>query len=165
MTTDEIQLRADVAALRDAPRWWHQLAASREPDFIIGGKDNPYLRRWFVVPRNLHMNIYLHHFLRSDDDRALHSHPWLWNESLLLEGSYIEHLPGPYEVLRTEGESVRRSGEAWHRVELINGPVWTLFLTGPVVREWGFLCPQGFVHWRDFTAPDDKGAIGKGCGE
>ena len=57
----------------DLPIWAADLSASRPPDRIIGGKDNPYLLRWHVVPRNPQQNIYLHHFLRSDDDRALHS--------------------------------------------------------------------------------------------
>ena len=52
------------------------IATKRHPDFIVGGKDNPYLLRWFVIPRNPVFNIYLHRFLRSDDDRALHDHPW-----------------------------------------------------------------------------------------
>jgi hypothetical protein len=62
---------------------------ARAPDVIIGGHDNPYLLRWFIIPRNPIFNIYLHQFLRSDDDRALHDHPWPWC-SILLRGSYAE---------------------------------------------------------------------------
>lgn len=144
------------------PDWVRDLATSRPPDVLIGGKENPYLRRWWVVPRNTSQNIYLHHFLRSDDDRALHSHPWEWNSSLILHGRYLEHTPTGI-IQRHDGEFIHRVGEAWHRIELTDGPVWTLFLTGPIVREWGFDCPQGFVHWKDFTASDDPGAIGRGC--
>ena len=36
-------------------------------------------------------NLYLHEFSRSDDDRALHDHPWLFNLSVLLSGTYVEH--------------------------------------------------------------------------
>jgi hypothetical protein len=139
------------------------LTIPRAPDFIIGGADNPYLRRWWVIPRNKWFNIYLHQFLRDDDDRALHDHPWKFNASILLKGRYTEVLP--------DGRKLRRSGciyfrphKAPHRVELIgNKPVWTLFITGPVVREWGFYCPQGWRHWRTFTDTRDKGAIGRGC--
>src|SRR5690606_10870352 len=35
-------------------------------------------------------NLYVHVFLRDDDDRALHDHP-SWAVSLLLDGSYLEH--------------------------------------------------------------------------
>src|SRR5690242_14714107 len=62
----------------------------RPPDVIIGGRDRPYMLRWFVIPRNRFFNIYLHHFHRSDDDRALHDHPWL-NLSIILQGEYVEH--------------------------------------------------------------------------
>src|SRR3546814_8204117 len=42
----------------------------RKPDITIGGEDNPYLRRWYIIPRNRWFNVYLHEFLRDDDDRA-----------------------------------------------------------------------------------------------
>ena len=68
------------------------LTAPRPPDYLIGADGSVYLERWWLIPCNRIMNIYLHHFLRSDDYRALHDHPWC-NLSLLLSGSYIEHLP------------------------------------------------------------------------
>lgn len=148
-------------------------AQRRAPDFVIGGPAKPYLLRWWLIPRNPVLNVYLHCFLRSDDDRALHTHPWLFNLSWLLLGQYREWMPftsicpGPYDngdsADRVAGDIKFRWGAAPHRVELTNGPCWTLFITGPRVREWGFLCPKGFVHWKKFTAPGDKGAVGKGC--
>ncbi|MGF3022666.1 hypothetical protein ACQVP2_07540 [Methylobacterium aquaticum] len=155
------------------------IADRRAPDVVIGGEADPYLRRWWVIPRNRRLNIYLHHFCRSDDDRALHDHPW-GNASLLLRGSYREIVPvdpanpagETQTLLREEGAFVlRRSGEMAHRIDLLrtNGveqPVWTLFITGPNVRSWGFWCPKGWVHWREFTNPADGGAtVGRGCGE
>ena len=148
----------------------------REPDVVIGGAADPYLRRWWVIPRNRWFNIYLHQFLRSDDDRALHDHPWI-NCSLLLEGSYAEHLidldvehdapvGGLMVAIRRAGDVVMRRPTAAHRIGLYCGPVWTLFVTGPRVREWGFLCPQGWKHWKDFTAWRDDGdshRVGPGC--
>jgi hypothetical protein len=160
------------------------IAQKRPADYIIGGIDDPYLRRWFVIPRNPVFNIYLHQFLRSDDDRALHDHPWLFNASVMLLGQYLEHTikDGGVEVVSKPqtGDWKFRWGPAPHRVELFhagfatgNGKVcaignplscWTVFITGPRVREWGFHCPQsGWIHWKAFTARDDKGAIGKGC--
>lgn len=161
--------------------WLHrqlrQRVAERRPsDVVIGGVEDPYLVRWWVIPRNPVFNIYLHLFLRSDDDRALHDHPWV-NCSLLLEGRYAEHLvdlavtPDVPEgttmvAIRTAGELVFRGPRAAHRIELIDGPVWTLFVTGPRVREWGFHCPKGWKHWQDFTAfrsTGDSGRVGPGC--
>ena len=139
----------------------------REPDFVIGGRSWPYLLRWWVIPRNWLLNAYLHLFLRSDDDRARHTHPWLWNMSVLLRGKYREWFgDGPNDYVDRVAPAFKfRWGAAAHRIELIDGPVWTLFITGPRWREWGFLCPKGFVHWRDFTAPEDPGSTGPGCGE
>ena len=140
---------------------------ARDPDFVIGGSEQPYLLRWWLIPRNRVFNAYLHEFRRSDDDRALHDHPW-WNCSILLKGSYYEHLPGGRVELRCAGDIVFRKAQAAHRIELIEGPngtvrCWTLFLTGPTIRQWGFLCPQGWRHWKEFVSPKDKGAVGRGC--
>jgi hypothetical protein len=144
------------------------VGCKRDPDVVIGGVERPYLERWWVIPRNRFCNLYLHLFLRDDDDRALHDHPWV-NCSILLVGSYIEHtIPAGgvhRKVIRHAGDVVVRGPKAAHRIELpADGETcWTLFLTGPVVRSWGFHCPQGWRHWRDFTAKEDPGQIGRGC--
>jgi len=147
-----------------------QRLTRRRPDFVVGGHDNPYLMRWFIIPRNPVFNIYFHFFLRDDDDRALHDHPW-FNMSLLLQGSYIEHTiraGGVHvETLRRAGTFKFRSPWAAHRIALIDGkPCSTLFITGPKIRAWGFHCPRGWVHWEKFTNPCDRGAtVGRGCGD
>ena len=144
--------------------------ARRPPDVVIGDGNPPYLRRWWIIPRNPVFNIYLHQFGASDDDRALHSHPWLFNASIVLRGFYREHQPDGSKPLRVQGNAFWRWGSAWHRVELLPTvwgqpyPCWTLFITGPRVRQWGFACPQGFVHWKRFTDPATGGTtIGRGC--
>jgi len=142
-------------------------AFRRPPDFVIGGQADPYLRRWWVIPRNRVFNIYLHELLRSDDDRALHDHMYI-NASLILQGGYVEHTIAAggvhHRVARRCGDVVFRVPRTAHRLE-VQGPCWSLFITGPRVREWGFHCPRGWVHWRDFTAPNDTGLVGHGCGE
>lgn len=139
----------------------------RAPDVVIGGTGDPYLARWWVIPRNPVLNVYLHLFLRSDDDRALHDHPWA-NASIVLSGEYTEHqiLAGgvcPRLVRRAGDIVVRPSGRIAHRIELHDGPCWTLFLTGPRYRTWGFHCPDGWVRWQDFTAGKQGELIGRGC--
>lgn len=145
--------------------WASSIMRSREPDFVIGPVDNPYLRRWWITPRNdFGPNVYLHEILRSDDDRALHDHPWA-NTSMLLDGGYIEHTPeGVFE--RRAPWVGSREAESLHRLEVEDGGrAVTLFITGPKVRDWGFDCPNGWVPWQVFTASDNPGEIGRGCGE
>lgn len=149
-----------LSMLKRAASW---IAYRRPADVVIGGHEDPYLLRWFVIPRNPVCNVYLHLFLRSDDDRALHDHPWA-SISLLLDGEYTEHLADNQKRLLRAGDMrVRMSGKLAHRIELHKGPCWTLFVTGPRYRQWGFHCPQGWRHWREFTNPSDPGAIGRGC--
>lgn len=142
------------------------IARSRDPDFVIGGQERPYIRRWWLIPRNKLFNIYLHQVLRSDDDRALHDHPWA-NISILLMGEYVEHTIAAGGIHRRRmlrrGDVKCRRARAAHRIE-IDGQAWSLFITGPVVREWGFHCERGWVHWRAFTNPADGGSTtGRGC--
>lgn len=129
----------------------------RKPDRIIGGEENPYMLRWYVIPRNKYFNIYLHHFLRSDDDRALHTHPWNFNISILCKGTYLEHLPDKIKR-RSAGSLVFRGKKSSHRIELTDGPVWTIFITGRVVQKWGFICKEKLVYWKEFHHNN-------GCGE
>lgn len=143
---------------------WARNVRQREPDFVIGPADNPYIRRWWLVPRNEFQNVYLHEILRSDDDRALHDHPWD-NRSLLIEGRYIEHTPDGV-FFREPGSVIARRAEDSHRLEVSNGGyAVSLFFTGQKVREWGFWCPNGWVHWRDFTAGENGELVGRGCGD
>jgi hypothetical protein len=148
-------------------RWWNRLAQSRSPDFIIGEEPQPYLRRWWVIPRNNFFNIYLHQFLRSDDDRALHDHMYV-NVSYLLEGIYIEHTIAQGGVHRQQlykvGDLRFRLPATAHRIE-VDAPCWSLFITGPRVRQWGFHCPKGWRHWKVFVDERDHGKIGRGCEE
>ena len=130
---------------------------NRKADQIIG--DN-YLYRWFLIPKNRFFNIYLHKFCSSDDDRALHDHPW-WSVSFLLKGEFIEHRFSSVRII-PRLFPVFRSAKFAHRLEVVQGPVWTLFITGPKVRSWGFYCPNGWRHWRKFT--DSSGRfVGDGC--
>lgn len=140
-----------------------RVVCARQPDVVIGGGDRgSYLHRWHLIRRNPLFNIYLHNFRRSDDDRALHDHPWA-NVSFLLRGSYTEHTIAAggihHRTVRHAGDLKARLPGAAHRIELTHGDCWTLFITGPKVRHWGFHHPTcGWVHWLDFTAQDGNGA-------
>lgn len=137
--------------------------SSRNPDFVIGPPDDPYLVRWWLRRDREEGSIYLHCICHDDDDRALHDHPWS-STSIVLRGQLREVMPDGERIL-SPGDIVSRSAKDAHRLEVVDGPVWTLFITGAVEREWGFHCPNGWVHWREFTSADNKGEIGRGCGE
>lgn len=137
---------------------------SRPPDFIIGDQENPYMKRWWIQRDRNRGCVYLHQILRSDDDRALHDHPWHCT-SIILQGELIEVLQDRQQILRP-GSITSRAADVPHRLVIEGEPVWSLFITGPKIRSWGFHCPNGWVHWREFTNPDDNGAtVGRGCGE
>jgi len=143
----------------DLAPWAEQVMASRSPDFVIG---DDYLRRWWIVPRNKQANVYLHMIRNSDDDRALHDHPWD-STSVIISGGYIEHTPEG-SFARVSGDVITRKAEDAHRLEIVAGqPAVTLFLTGPNIREWGFHCPNGWRVWTEFVDARDKGQIGRGC--
>jgi hypothetical protein len=131
----------------------NMLVGDRGPDEVINddinGTDVPYLLRWFVRKGAEDGNrIYLHCFMRSDYERALHDHT-SQSTSIILQGGYIEHMPDEV-VCRREGDIIVRSAYARHRVELLNNQVsWSLFLLGPKVRDWGFYCQDGWKPWRE----------------
>jgi len=120
--------------------------------------------RWYLVPRNRWFNVYLHKIVRSDDDRALHDHPWA-SLSVIINGRYVEQTDAGRRSYRC-GSIIYRGSGYRHRIEVATGEcAWTLFITGPKVREWGFWCPKGFVVWHEFVDINDTGSVGRGCGE
>lgn len=159
--------------------WLIARGQRRAPDFVIQNNQGVYLRRWWLLPRNPIFNLYLHQIVGSDDDRALHCHPW-FNVSVILRGHYLERLPRNqsqdngfdyvrgfyYDVSREAGQLAFRLGHHRHRLILpANGECWTLFVTGPTYRRWGFYCRHGWMHWAKFVDARDKGRVGAGCGE
>ncbi len=129
----------------------------RQPDEVIG---ESYMSRWHLRRKQGHHNLYLHRYQGSDDDRALHDHPWR-SVGVVLWGRL-------YEVT-DQGEQrlwplipKYRSAKYAHRLKLKSKTAFTLFFTFPKEREWGFLCPSGWVHWKDFTDKSGK-RTGAGC--
>lgn len=127
----------------------------RKMDVRIPGDKaiSPYMMRWWKIMRNWALNCYYHIVLRSDDDTAHHDHPW-WSFSIVLDGGYFEEriLPGGIHQRKWYGPGsmlFRRTGKTAHRLVLakvgglIGGPsdekpATTIFITGPVLRRWGF---------------------------
>jgi len=157
---------------------WFLTLLSGNPHFVIGNANSPYLLRWYLIPRNPWLNVYLHKFLRDDDDRALHDHPW-WFVSFLIWGRYDEIVSddGTQAIYRNAPSVAFRKAEHRHRVVLprvididetgkpveSRKPAWTIIVTGSKTREWGFWCPNGFVPWNIFCDREDTGSVGRGC--
>lgn len=150
-----------VAGLRERA---HEHMATHVPGETIGPYDRPLLLRWFVVRRHGWPGLFIHRFLRDDDDRALHDHPWS-SVSVMLAGVveeiYVLRGTDPRDPSRhlrrwlVAGDVVWRPAEFSHRIMVRSvAPADTLFFVGPKVREWGFHCEDGWRHWRAF---DERG--------
>ncbi len=174
-------------------RWHIAYTQARKRDVRIPSDETipAYMLRWWLIKRNAFFNIYLHNILRSDDDTALHDHPW-WNFSIVLEGGYFEHTiaEGGIHNWRWFGPGqmqFRWHGAGAHRLqlpsrkhqigfrdepstttfmdddirlsehqpifELREDPATSIFITGPVLRRWGFHHESGWVDaydWDEF---------------
>jgi hypothetical protein len=141
--------------------------AMRTPYAHIGD----YMERyWLLQPSKwtFGIGVRVHHILRSDQDRALHTHPW-WFVSLILRGVYWEVTPAPagsrgadhggyvnvqepiFFCPRKAGSIAFRARASRHKLVLLRGPVWTLVITGPDHGEWGFHVPgEGHVDRHEY---------------
>lgn len=131
----------------------------QKPDFIVNNNQSylPYLNRWWIIPRNNYFNIYLHKMQKDDDDRALHCHPY-HNMSIILRGGYYEYYESNMVFCqkRKPGNIIFRKAEDAHMLKLYRDeqgkiiPSWSLFITGPRIREWGFWPNGKFIPWKEF---------------
>lgn len=112
----------------------------REPDFEIVG----YLRRWCLVPRNKVGNYYLHNILGADEP-FYHDHPWPFR-SIILSGGYQEATPEGFKLTKRwhlEGQTRVMDATTPHYISEVLPDTWTLIITGPVQRDWGFYGTRG----------------------
>jgi hypothetical protein len=108
-----------------------------------------YMRRWTLETPWFSFRV--HHILRSDHARSFHDHPFdYW--SLLLTNGYTEHTPLGYRYY-PRFSLLKRYAESQHRLELTDGPVWTLVWTGPNRKPWGFIQNDTWLPW--YLAPSE----------
>lgn len=129
-----------------------------------------YMERWHLIPRNRHFNIYLHHYSGPDNARDPHDHPWD-NISIPLSGGYFERKSlndmGDWIISGLRPQMIaRRKAETAHHIQWVSPGTLTLFLTGPVRREWGFHTEKGWMHNVDYieqmgtiSVPKEENAI------
>jgi len=116
--------------------------------------DELYMRRFYLVPPGGRTQVFLHHILRDDDDRALHDHPWAF-VSIILWGSYTEILQEGLRRVASFGDVLRNPATHAHRV-IVNRPVWSLVVAGSAVRVWGFHdSHKGWTDWRTYLGIPD----------
>ena len=134
------------------------------------GDGDTYMIRYIVL-KNRFCNIYIHQFLRSDRD-DLHDHPWHFM-TYLVRGAYKE-----WKYNKKTGRDditfrsvkynrlVFRKATDQHRVEVYHDlkqhekdkAALTLFISGPILREWGFIKEvnrgplryRSWIHWRKY---------------
>lgn len=157
-------IRGSNVSAHNTTTRWKQIIWSCQAD------NGPLLIRYFLI-RTRWFGVYLHHFLASDEDRALHDHPWGYI-AFLFHSGYWEWIPradgGSERMWRRRFSILIRPATWQHRVELPghytytrihdgfysqrcdNKPVWTLVFRGPIRREWGFWLPEGWTHWKDY---------------
>jgi hypothetical protein len=156
------------------------LASHLPPARVIYDREgvSPYLSRWYIIgrPRMADgsapidrfgnpkkdaifppgLGVYLHKFHRSDDDGALHNHPWRWARAVILAGGYREERRAAGDVVVTRYrrplDVVRVDREDFHRVDLLESDSWSLFIAGPKASSWGFWDRDTgvFEHWRAY---------------
>lgn len=80
--------------------------------------------------------IRIHNWVRSDDKRYFHDHPW-WFWTIVLRGSYVDVTKDKRDQLKAGSIRYRPSNHA-HYVEVPKGGALTVLLTGPQVKKWGF---------------------------
>lgn len=133
--------------------------------------DRTYMRRWLFPQRWLPRffkalpGLRLHNIMASDEDRALHDHPFSF-VTFVLRGGYYEHLADGTRTWHGPGSVLFRKADTLHRLELnVNitfAPhryaddeakeisAWTFVVRGPIRRAWGFQTDKGWVPWQDF---------------
>jgi hypothetical protein len=111
-----------------------------------GQAKGPLLTRYFLWHGH-RLGIFLHHLHASDEDRALHDHPWSFL-TCLLSGGYFEWTPAG-RSWRRRFSILYRPAEWQHRLELVR-PVWTLVVRFRRRRPWGFITPTGWQEWRAY---------------
>ena len=100
----------------------------------LGLPECPYVIRWRMELPGIG-SVRVHHWLGPDDDRAHHDHPW-WFVTFVVKGSYDDHTPEGVEHLPAGSVRFR---PMLHRHYVVPTPsAWTVLITGPKRRRWGF---------------------------
>lgn len=96
----------------------------------------------YAVLKTGWLNVYLHQLSAPNWHPACHDHPWGFVTLLLWRG-YKERI-GTKEYRRWPGMILFRPATFAHNVITPYGTSWSLIVTGPKSRDWGFKpCEHG----------------------
>lgn len=139
---------------------------------IYNLEQEKYLKRWYLF-RFKSFSVFVHKFFKSDEDRALHDHPWnyivipTWRGYTEYSSNLVKKffLFGVLKEIREEktkriypiiGIRYRKSTYR-HRVELINNkPAWSIFIKFRKNRNWGFWPNNEYIYWEDFRERHER---------
>ncbi len=126
----------EVSRRQGRGRWFESIIG----DFMkivfgqkLGVPDCIYMVRWIIDFK--WFSIRLHHWLKSDDLRHMHDHPWDFY-SLVLWGSIIDRTESGDE--QRNWLSLRKFKAEHRHAAVINKPCWTLLFCGREKRVWGY---------------------------
>lgn len=108
----------------------------------LGKKECPYAYRW-VFNFGL-FSIRIHKWIRSDDKRYFHDHPWSFI-TFVLKGSYTDVSPNKKDDLNRWSIRYRKSTHK-HYVKVKKGGALTLLVTGPQTKNWGFWIKKKLLY-------------------
>jgi len=102
----------------------------------------------------LPFTVYLHNFHRGDDEK-LHTHPWQFAITSVLNGGYEEDCLENDEVIIKKGKRfIPRFfvKNYCHRITKIEPDTWTLFIVAGKVQPWGFMDTETkkIIPWKQY---------------
>ncbi len=104
----------------------------REP---LGPKECPYAYRWVII--FFDYSIRIHKWVRSDDKRYCHDHPW-WFFTFILKGYYIDVDDKGNKDLVKRFTCRYRPANHKHYVQIPKTGCISILVTGKPFRKWGF---------------------------
>ena len=141
---------SSVGRARSAHERGRRFESSHRPPIffhdIVGSRpgETQYLERWVIQCR--WFSIRLHHWFGDDDQRHPHDHAW-WFISFVLSGVVREKLPCGSQITR-RAFSVRFFPA--HHSHMVSANAWTLLLTGPATRKWGFFVDGEWMNKKTY---------------
>jgi len=156
---------------------WLIARAQRTPYQHIMSADGSdmYMGRWWLFnpySRETHKakfwwfpwSIRIHHIMRPDADRDLHSHPWN-ARTIIMRGGYTEERPAIRQgtksilsvtrrvrIIRRPGDTATLTFGEYHRIDYVQPEgAFTLFITSKWRGDWGFMVSGRNVPWRTYT--------------